>query len=293
MRETPRPQGTASDSRPEPPQPRPGRALAHTTGASGSGTPHRSDGRPPQTPRGARQTDPGGRLGTTPPVPGRSALSRLSGARLSLARVSGALPPPIRASLVSSLPPAFCVALFALITWQVAAHGPLRALDERLDRALVGEGPAGLTEFLADLGNMPVALPVLAAAVAYALYRRRRHQALAVALAMALVPALVAPLKELTDRPGPLTAETGYFPSGHAATAMVAYMGAALLVGRRLMPVAVLLTVATGTGLVLRGYHWPLDVLGSWCLCGVLLPAVTRSIRRSSGRTPRRRTGPS
>ncbi|MGW2560103.1 phosphatase PAP2 family protein [Streptomyces sp. NPDC001514] len=275
MRETPRPQGTASDSRPEHPQPRPGRALAHTTGASGSGTPHRSDGRPPQTPRGARQTDPGGRLGTTPPVPGRPALSRAS-----------------QVSLVSLLSPALCAVLFALITWQVAAHGPLRALDERVDRAVVGDGPAGLTEFLADLGSMPVALPVLAAAVTYALYRRRRHHALAVVLAMALVPALVAPLKALTDRPGPLTAETGYYPSGHAATAMVAYVGAALLIGRWLMPVAVMLTVATGIGLVLRGYHWPLDVLGSWCLCGVLL-LVTRSTRRSSGRTPSLRTGPS
>ncbi|MGW1885276.1 phosphatase PAP2 family protein [Streptomyces sp. NPDC001970] len=276
MRETPRPQGTAGDSRPEPPQPRSGRALAHTAGASGSGTPHRSDGRPPQTPRGARQTDPGGRPGTTPPVPGRPALSLIS--------------------------LALCAALFALITWQVAARGPLRALDERVDRAVVGEGPAGLTEFLADLGNMPVALPVLAAAVAYALHRHRRTQALAAVLAMALVPALVAPLKALTDRPGPLTPETGYFPSGHAATAMVAYIGAALLVSRRLMPVAVVLTVATGIGLVLRGYHWPLDVLGSWCLCGVLLLVtgllvagrpVTRRTSRSSWRTPSRRSGPS
>nr|MYU47647.1 phosphoesterase [Streptomyces sp. SID7803] len=38
------------------------------------------------------------------------------------------------------------------------------------------------------------------------------------------------------------------------------------------MPVAaVLLTATTGIGLVLRGYHWPLDVLGSWFLCGLLL----------------------
>ncbi|MET9478334.1 phosphoesterase, partial [Streptomyces sp. NPDC002922] len=61
MRETPRSQGTAGDTGSEHPQHRPGRAIAHTTGASGSGTPHRSDGRSPQTPRGARQTDHGGR----------------------------------------------------------------------------------------------------------------------------------------------------------------------------------------------------------------------------------------
>lgn len=68
MRETPRSQGTAGDARAEPPQPRLDRAIAHTTGASGSGTPHRSDGRPPHTPRGARQPDPHQRAEATPPA---------------------------------------------------------------------------------------------------------------------------------------------------------------------------------------------------------------------------------
>lgn len=173
-----------------------------------------------------------------------------------------------------------------MITWQVAADGPLRRLDERIEHAVVGQAPAGLTELLADLGNMTVALPVLAAAIAYTLWRGRRADALAMVLAIALVPAVVAPLKVLIGRPGPLTEATGYYPSGHAATAMVAYCGAALLVRAGwAMPVAVLLTVATGIGLVLRGYHWPLDVVGSWCLCAVLL-LVTTCTRRSSGRTP-------
>ncbi|MEV3993441.1 phosphatase PAP2 family protein [Streptomyces sp. NPDC049837] len=246
MRETPRPQGTADGSGTEPPQPRPGRALAHTIGASGSGSPHRSDRRPPHTPRGARHTGLGGRLGTTPPVPGR---------------------------------PALLLAVFAVITWQVVVHGPLARFDERASRALAGRGPAPLTELLADLGNMQVALPVLAAAAAYAVWRGRRAQALYAALAMALVPALVVPLKLLVDRVGPLTSETGYYPSGHTATALVAYCGAALLVHRRLMPLAVLLTAATGIGLVLRGYHWPLDVVASVCLFG----AGALPVRRGRG----------
>ncbi len=171
---------------------------------------------------------------------------------------------------------------------------------------------------------MPVALPVLAVAIGYAVWRGQRAGALAAALAMAAVPALVVPLKIWIDRPGPLTDATGYYPSGHTATAMVAYGGAALLLApytapyarrpstRRAygprgwpVPVAVLLTLATGTGLVLRGYHWPLDVLGSLALCGMLLlvlgrvlralrtpgaPAawsrLSRSTRRSSARTP-------
>ncbi|MFG3494553.1 phosphatase PAP2 family protein [Streptomyces sp. NPDC047928] len=265
MRETPRPQGTASGTRTGPPQFRSGRAFAHTTGASGSGTPHRSDRRPPQTPRGRRHTGLGGRSGTTPPVPGRPA------------SVSG---------LVRSVVPPLCG--FALITWQVAVQGPLARLDERVGRALAGRGPGGLTELGADLGSLWVAVPVLAAAMAYAVWRGRRARALYAGLALALVPAVVVPLKLLLDRQGPLTDATGYYPSGHTATALVAYCGAACLVRRRaLMPVAVLLTVATGIGLVLRGYHWPLDVLGSVLLCGPLWWAVTATgRRRSSGRTP-------
>ncbi|TFV33131.1 hypothetical protein E4K10_30035 [Streptomyces sp. T1317-0309] len=60
------------DIGPRPPQLRPGRALAHTPGASGSGSPHRSDGRTPQTPRGGRHPDPDGRLGATPVAPAQA-----------------------------------------------------------------------------------------------------------------------------------------------------------------------------------------------------------------------------
>ncbi|MGW1229791.1 phosphatase PAP2 family protein [Streptomyces sp. NPDC001478] len=181
-------------------------------------------------------------------------------------------------------------ALFALITWQVAADGPLRRLDERAGRAVTGHGPRWLTEFLADLGNTQVALPVLGCALLWCLWRGERRAPLAAALAMGLVPLLVVPVKEWVARPGPLTPDTGYYPSGHAATAAVAYGAAAVLLARYTtrrwtMPVAtVLLTVATGIGLVLRGYHWPLDVAGSWCLCGVVLvvlAVVSGRVRRT------------
>ncbi|MFI8325406.1 phosphatase PAP2 family protein [Streptomyces sp. NPDC085529] len=245
MRETPRA---------EPPQPRPHRAEAHTSGASCSGTPHRSDGRPPHTPRGARQPDPLGRPGTTPPVPGRPAL-------------------------FSAL-----VAL-AVVTWQVLVHGPLARLDERVSRALVDTVPRRLSELASDLGNLTVALPVLAAAMAYAVWRGRGRQALFAGLAMACVPLLVVPLKEWTARPGPLEPWAhGYYPSGHTATAMVAYFGAAHLVSRRLAPAAALLTAVTGTGLVLRGFHWPLDVLASVALCLPLLCWPVLAARYGRGR---------
>ncbi|MFE6778001.1 phosphatase PAP2 family protein [Streptomyces sp. NPDC057676] len=41
------------------------------------------------------------------------------------------------------------------------------------------------------------------------------------------------------------------------------------------------LNAGVGWGLVRRGYHWPLDVLGSWCLSVLLLSGVAWSVRRA------------
>ncbi|MEU9341751.1 phosphatase PAP2 family protein [Streptomyces sp. NPDC048278] len=295
MRDTPRPQGTVGDFRPGPPQLRPGRALAHTTGASGSGSPHRSDGRSPQTPRGARHSDPDGRLGTTPPVPGRPT----SFLRFPLAGLLGLLGLP--------------ALLFALITWQVVAHGPLLRLDSRLSSALVR--PDRFSELLSDLGNAPVAVPVLVLVIAYVARRGRATGTdrwwlppTAAAVLMALVPAVVIPLKDWTARPGTpvVPPAVGYFPSGHTATAAIAYGSATLLLlpwltsaaaRRTAVAVCAALVLAVSYGLVRRGYHWPLDVVASWCLATVLLTSLrlllSRSTRRSSSGTPSSRTGPS
>ncbi|MGW6687978.1 phosphatase PAP2 family protein [Streptomyces sp. NPDC054961] len=256
MSETPRSRETGGDTSTGLPQRRTGHAFAHT--------PHRSDSRTPQTPRGARQPGPGGRPGTTPPVPGRPA------------------------TLLAALC-ALCAALFALITWQVLASGPLLTPDAGLSRAVVRTVPDAVTQRLSDLGNIPVAVPVLVLAIAYAARRGDRRGAVAAALAMALVPALVVPLKEWTARPGPLEPwASGYFPSGHTATAYVAYGAAALLVRphtRRPWPllVAAVLTALTATGLILRGYHWPLDVLASLLMCTPLLLGVRRWAARPVG----------
>ncbi|GAU70068.1 hypothetical protein SSP35_16_00630 [Streptomyces sp. NBRC 110611] len=212
-----------------------------------------------------------------------------------------------------------------MLTWQVAVGGPLRALDERLGRALASSGfPSSAAELLADLGNTAVALPVLLAAMAWAGWRgwrgwreerrgpqegRRGHQAhreaagggpaarrwlppLAAGFTFAAVPALVVPLKLWLARPGPPRmadgVPDGFYPSGHGAAAAVAYGLAAMLLARGrapgpgrgrarrlVVPVGVagvvLGNVGVGVGLVRSGYHWPLDVLGSWCLAGVLL----------------------
>lgn len=166
--------------------------------------------------------------------------------------------------------------------------GPLLTPDERLSRALVRTVPDSVTERLSDLGNVPIAVPVLLLAMAYSVRRSRAWApALTAGLAMALVPAVIVPLKEWTARPGPLEPwAAGYFPSGHTATSAVAYVGAALLVSpyaRRPWPMALalLLTAATATGLILRGWHWPVDVLASFFLCTVLLVPVAHTVRRA------------
>ncbi|MFJ3879673.1 phosphatase PAP2 family protein [Streptomyces sp. NPDC090077] len=173
--------------------------------------------------------------------------------------------------------------------------GPLLVPDHALSRALVRTVPDAVTERLADLGNVPVAVPVLVLAMAYAARRGRRRAALAAGLAMALVPALIVPLKEWTARPGPLEPwAAGYYPSGHTATALTAYLGAALLIApytRRRWPVpaALVLSAATAAGLVLRGFHWPLDVLASVLLCVPLLLGVRLAAggRRSDRQRPK------
>jgi undecaprenyl-diphosphatase len=81
---------------------------------------------------------------------------------------------------------------------------------------------------------------------------------------------------------------TGYYPSGHTATAVVAYGCATLLLRpwlrtalarRALITLCAALVLGASYGLVRRGYHWPLDVAASWCLCAVLLSALWLFVR--------------
>lgn len=139
---------------------------------------------------------------------------------------------------------------------------------------------------------------MLAAALGYAAWRARSTgtdrwwlPSAVAALVMALVPALIVPLKELIGRPGTPAAPpgTGYYPSGHTATAAVAYGAAALLLlpwlrtaaaRRALVLVCAALGLGVAFGLVRRGYHWPLDVVASWCLCTVLLTGFVLVVGR-------------
>ncbi|MET8829183.1 phosphatase PAP2 family protein [Streptomyces sp. NPDC004610] len=197
--------------------------------------------------------------------------------------------------------------------------GPLIGLDERLSRALIR--PDRFSELLSDLGNVQVAVPVLALAAGWAAWRARAAgrarwwlPAAGAGVLMALVPLLVVPVKMLTDRPGTpaVPPATGYFPSGHTVTALIAYGAGALLLlpwlrrtaaRRALVLLCAAAVLGVSYGLVRRGYHWPLDVVAGWCLGAVLLLGyaraltrrlpVTGSSRRTSAGTPSSRSGPS
>ncbi|MEU0115784.1 phosphatase PAP2 family protein [Streptomyces bobili] len=199
---------------------------------------------------------------------------------------------PARGALLFELP----ALLLSLFTWQVAAEGPLLDLDERLSRALVRPGRGA--ELLADLGNVQVAVPLLVLVAGYVALRARSAgvprwwlPSVAGLALMVLVPLIVVPLKEWTDRPGTpvVPPATGYYPSGHTATAAVAYGSAVLvllpwlvsrLARRVALATAVTLVAAVSFGLVRRGYHWPLDVVASWCLGAMLLGALWLFLRR-------------
>ncbi|MFH8803687.1 phosphatase PAP2 family protein [Streptomyces sp. NPDC017936] len=202
-------------------------------------------------------------------------------------------PGPLPAALLLGLP----ALLLALLTWQITADGPLVDADERLSHALVH--PDRASELLSDLGNVQVAVPVTVLAAgcvarwgSAARVRRWWLPPVAALLLMALVPLIVIPLKEWTDRAGTpvVPPATGYYPSGHTATAAVAYGAAALLLvpwlvtallRRAVAATAAVLVAGVSYGLVRRGYHWPLDVAASWCLGALLLAGLWLFLRRT------------
>lgn len=287
-------ESATSDNVPVIPRHRYGSALAHETAGSdgGPGTSRRSVRRSFHTPRDGRYGDRHSRPGTIPPVPGRHPAAR-------------ALAAPAAA---------FCVgiALFVLLTLQVSDGGPL--VDR--DRSVLGwfqhasaahpalRGPA---QVLSDVGNVQVAVPLLLAAVVYAAVRGRAGARplwwlppLAAVVAMAAVPLVVGGVKSAVARPAPGKVHlgpdgyAGFFPSGHTATSAVAIGAAALLVlprvrhaghRRSLAAAAVLVAAAVGAALVWHGYHWPLDVLASWCLAAALLSVVAAAgvVARTAG----------
>ncbi|MFE9389570.1 phosphatase PAP2 family protein [Streptomyces sp. NPDC006784] len=183
-----------------------------------------------------------------------------------------------------------CALLLLLGTWQVLVEGALVRRDEELGAAVRRMAPPEMpAEALSDLGNLEVALPLLAVAMTLSLLRpggRRWWPVACYGAAVVLMVPLVLGLKVWTDRAGP-SGGAGFYPSGHAATTAAVLGGALLLLSGGLSRIArraaralvVILVVGNGLGLVWRGYHWPLDVLAGWCLSVLLLCAAFAAAR--------------
>lgn len=58
---------------------------------------------------------------------------------------------------------------------------------------------------------------------------------------------------------------------------------------RAVVVLAVVVNIGVGFGLVRQGYHWPLDVVASWCVCALLLSSLRLLL---SSRWLRVRRGP-
>jgi membrane-associated phospholipid phosphatase len=187
---------------------------------------------------------------------------------------------------------------FFLLLWQVASHGPVTGVDIRVrDHILAWSGTpalswlAALGRGLADLGNPPVAIPVLPIVALFAARRSRSLLPLVIAAGAAVALAIVIPLKIWVGRPGPGTvvlgdASFGYFPSGHTADALLCYGTSALIlciafpaakiVRRASIAIAAALIAFTVFGLLWSDYHWLSDILGSFCWCGAALVLLHR-----------------
>ena len=187
---------------------------------------------------------------------------------------------------------------FLLLLWQVASHGPVTGVDIRVrDHLVAWSGTpalgwlAALGRGLADLGDPPVAIPVVPIVALFAARRSRSALPLFLAAGAGVALATVIPLKVWVGRPGPGTvvlqgASFGYFPSGHTADAVLCYGTSALIlcvtfpaaraVRRASIAIAAALIVLTVFGLLWSDYHWLSDVLGSFCWCGAALVLLHR-----------------
>jgi undecaprenyl-diphosphatase len=146
------------------------------------------------------------------------------------------------------------------------------------------------TAWLSDLaravtmvGSVWVVAPLVVAAVAGLVVRRRRDDALFVALASLGAAILVAIVKHAVGRPRPaisdrlVSAAGGAFPSGHAAQSVACYfalaiVAAGLVQSRRARTFAYAgasaIAVAVGGSRVYLGVHWASDVVCGWLLAG-------------------------
>lgn len=198
--------------------------------------------------------------------------------------------PAHRGIFVRAGPPVVAVLVVALLAWQVVVGGPVTGLDLDVRNTMSAFMDAHHSLYWPAKIAAGAGTPWLAAAmlgVVAVVLGLERHSAMPVrraALAVFLLGVLGVSMKELINRPGPLTAGVppawgGYFPSGHTASALVCYGAILVLVGIgrrksvRLALVALLAPIGVwvGAGLLLCEFHWLSDILASVALSFIVL----------------------
>jgi membrane protein DedA with SNARE-associated domain len=184
--------------------------------------------------------------------------------------------------------------LFGGVLEDVLEHDGVAREDPRWHSFLLDHRLAAVSEFsrvLTYLGSTPVAYVVLVVAVALVVWRERYWAATFAVPALIFGQLICAGVSVLVHRQRPpradwLTSAAGYaFPSGHAATSVLAWGLVVALAwpwlrgrGHQVTAVvaAVVIAVIVGATQVHLGVHWPADVVGGWALGGLLLTlAVT------------------
>lgn len=200
--------------------------------------------------------------------------------------------PRRRPPILLAVPALVALLVFALLTWQVTAAGPLVHLDVAIRDGLGGltaAHPAVLTagRVCATAGT-PTLVAILLAVVAgvLAFERHTGSPVYRAAFALFLLGVTVLFMKGLIHRPGPdgqpPRGLNGYFPSGHTASALTCYGTILLLLaaGRRravrgmLLGALAVIGALVGAGLLVCAYHWFSDVLASIALSFAILWAT-------------------
>jgi len=155
----------------------------------------------------------------------------------------------------------------AVVTWQVVAGGPLTHADLPLSHWSQRHGQFRgnlLVVAVGDCGNWWIAGPVALVVAAIRSQRSRPVRPLVpTALTLTAVTLIFIVFKHLVDRGAPVAgADGGVYPSGHTATAVVAF--GLLRGGWRGLLAGALAGPAVGAAVVALDYHWLTDVLGAW-----------------------------
>jgi membrane-associated phospholipid phosphatase len=154
--------------------------------------------------------------------------------------------------------------VFALDAWATPfLHG---IASPQLDALMNG---------LTDLGTSLIIIPILVAAVAALVWKRRYGLAVFLGVAIGGSVILQGTMKVFFARPRPQLAwatvlPDGSFPSGHTMNAVIFYGGLALILwsiwGRRIgliaLGTAALLAFGVGVSRIYLGYHYFTDVVG-------------------------------